>query len=170
MVECEKPLPSDARFVQMTFDPSFILNALDDFLVQLLPVAGGITRMVAQKKIPLVATHRSVSEQGLNEDQCMAIGDMSSTPLHLLWGPPGTGKTTTVGAAVVRWMRAGKRVLIVSTSNAAVDVAMRAVLKRVRPDEKKYLLRLGTSLDPEVKEVALGGKMASCNGSLTGRP
>ena len=85
---------------------------------------------------------------------------MAATPLHLLWGPPGTGKTTTMGAAVAGWLRQGKRVLVVSTSNAAVDVAMRSVLKRVEPDEKRALLRLGTSLDPEVGKLTLEGKLA----------
>ena len=51
--------------------------------------------------------------------------------MHFLWGPPGTGKTLTVGAAVAEWMRENKRVLIVSTSNAAVDVAAKAVLRSV---------------------------------------
>ena len=168
VVECEKPLPSDARLLQMTFDPSFILNALDDFLVQLLPDAGCIARMVARKEIPAATSHQPVPEQGLNEDQCISIGEMTSSPLHLLWGPPGTGKTTTVGAAVVRWMREGKRVLIVSTSNAAVDVAMRAVLRRVRPEEKKWLFRLGASLDPEVMELTLTGKAKARNLPLAG--
>jgi hypothetical protein len=39
-------------------------------------------------------------------------------------------------------------------------VALRAILKRTRPDEKRFLLRLGTSLDPEVKEITANGKMA----------
>jgi hypothetical protein len=57
-------------------------------------------------------------------------------------------------------------VLVVSTSNAAVDVAMRAVLKNIRPDEKKSVLRFGTSLDPAVKEVTVGGKLAAQNAEL----
>ena len=71
-------------------------------------------------------------------------------------GRPAPGKRRHVGAAVARWLRQKKRVLVVSTSNAAVDVAMRAVLKNLRPDEKRAVLRLGTSLDPVVREVTLG--------------
>jgi hypothetical protein len=91
---------------------------------------------------------------------------MDATPLHCLWGPPGTGKTTTLGTAIARWLRQKKRVLVVSTSNAAVDVALRAVLKNLQPGEKNAVLRLGTSLDPVVREVTLGGKMASQNAAL----
>lgn len=168
VVECEKPLPTDAKLLSMAFDPSFILKALEDFLVQLVGSAGPMARLVANRTIP--APNRSASRtlDGLNEDQCLAVGEMSSTPLHLLWGPPGTGKTTTLGAAVVDWMRQDKTVLLVSTSNAAVDVAMRAILKRTRPDEKRFLLRLGTSLAPEVKEITANGKMAQKAGPLTG--
>ena len=44
---------------------------------------------------------------------------------------------------------------------------MRAVLKNLRPEEKGAVLRLGTSLDPVVKEVTLGGKMSSQNATLS---
>ncbi len=168
VVECEKPLPTDAKLLSMAFDPSFILKALEDFIVQLVGSAGPIARLVADRTIPTPNHSVTRNLDGLNEDQCLAVGEMKATTLHLLWGPPGTGKTTTLGAAVVDWMRQGKTVLLVSTSNAAVDVAMRAILKRTRPDERRFLLRLGTSLDPEVKEITATGKMAQNAGPLAG--
>jgi DNA replication ATP-dependent helicase Dna2 len=48
-----------------------------------------------------------------------------------LWGPPGTGKTTTVGALVATYVTQNPhaRVMIVSTTNSAVDQALESVDK-----------------------------------------
>lgn len=167
VVECQKPLPTDAKLLSLSFDPTFILRALEKFVLELALSAGSIARLVVSKTIPAPGPVQRRAYPGLNADQALAVEEMDATPLHLLWGPPGTGKTTTVGAAVARWLRQKKRVLIVSTSNAAVDVAMRAVLKNLRSEEKGAVLRLGTSLDPMVKEVTLGGKMSAQNAAVS---
>jgi hypothetical protein len=163
VVECQKPLPTDAKFLNLSFDPTFILRALEKFVLEMAPSAGPIARLILSKTIPAPCSVQQRAYPGLNSDQALAVEEMDATPLHLLWGPPGTGKTTSIGAAVARWLRRKKRVLVVSTSNAAVDVAMRAVLKNLRPEEKRTVLRLGTSLDPVVKETTLGGKMTAQN-------
>ena len=169
VVECQKALPVEAKFVSMSFDPAFILVALHEFLEEVSGKPGVIAGLVYTKSLPSrpVIEHQPV--EGLNQDQASAISEMEETPLYLLWGPPGTGKTTTVGAAVARWMRQGKDVLVVSTSNAAVDVAMRAVLSRTKPEERRHLLRLGTSLDIDVGRLTLEGKLAEHNQKLAER-
>jgi len=50
-----------------------------------------------------------------------------------LWGPPGTGKTSTVGwlLASYLWDRPTDRVLLLSTTNAAVDLAILSVDKAI---------------------------------------
>ena len=166
VVECQKPLPTDAKLLSLSFDPTFILRALEKFILEMAPKGGHIASLVVAKTIPGPGPIRPRSYPGLNDEQALAVEEMAATPLHLLWGPPGTGKTTTLGTAIARWLRQKKRVLVVSTSNVAVDVALRAVLKNLRPDEKRAVLRLGTSLDPVVREVTLGGKLAAQNVSL----
>jgi hypothetical protein len=166
VVECQRPLPTDAKLLSLSFDPTFILRALENFILEMVPKGGRIAGLVADRSIPDTGPTRPPSYPGLNDEQALAVEEMAATPLHLLWGPPGTGKTTTLGTAIARWLRQSKRVLVVSTSNAAVDVALRAVLKNLRPDVKPAVLRLGTSLDPVVREVTLGGKLAAQNVSL----
>ncbi len=46
---------------------------------------------------------------------------MSTTPVALVFGPPGTGKTRTLVEIVRQHRRAGRRVLVSAASNAAVD-------------------------------------------------
>lgn len=163
VVACEEALPPDAQLVQVTFDPTFILRALERFIFELAPTGGEIARLVTTRTVPVAPPCQPWPDPTLNEDQCRAIEEMASAPVTLLWGPPGTGKTTTLGAAVARWLRDGKRVLVMSTSNAAVDVAMRSVLARLHPAEKGRVLRLGSSLDEQVRDVTLAGKLAAAN-------
>lgn len=157
ILETEQPLPTDAKLVSVTFDPSFIYRALGEYLS--LAEGTAISRDFLDRRLTPLPTIPYRPHEGLNQDQAMAIEGMATIPIHLLWGPPGTGKTTTLGVAVAQWMRKGLRVLVVSTSNAAVDVAMKAVLKCVPHAQRKYLLRLGTSLDPEVNGITLAGKL-----------
>ena len=62
-------------------------------------------------------------------------------PLSFLWGPPGTGKTHTLGAMLAAFLveNPSARVLLLSTTNTAVDLALINVdkaldrLARVKP-------------------------------------
>lgn len=44
-----------------------------------------------------------------------------------VWGPPGTGKSYTLGHIAASFIEQGKRVLLISNTNAAVDVATFAI-------------------------------------------
>ncbi|HHX87583.1 MAG TPA: AAA family ATPase [Firmicutes bacterium] len=56
-----------------------------------------------------------------NESQKCAIEASFSRTLAVIWGPPGTGKTRTIAKAVEAHLNAGRRVLLVSHANTAVD-------------------------------------------------
>jgi hypothetical protein len=159
VIETEHALTEQLRLMQVSFDPTFILKALRKVFERNDDTP--ILQSLLQKSFPEISKPKPEHIPGLNEEQCDAVSKMTSSSIHLLWGPPGTGKTTTLGAAVAKWLRLGKSVLIVSTSNAAVDVAMRAVWERIQAKERKFVLRLGTSLDPKVDNITLGAKLAN---------
>jgi len=80
-----------------------------------------------------------------------------------LWGPPGTGKTTTLGALLASILRrsSSTRILLLSTTNSAVDQAIVAVdnaLAEVTASEtqpsllRKSCLRIGTHFVPRYYE------------------
>lgn len=68
----------------------------------------------------------------------------------LLHGPPGTGKTTTLGALLAQFLlqRPEARVLLVANTNAAVDLALLAVDKQLGPGAGRPVCqRIGTNFD-----------------------
>lgn len=56
-----------------------------------------------------------------NPSQTDAIVKAFRRPVSYIWGPPGTGKTKTLAHIVEASLRSGRRTLVVSHSNAAVD-------------------------------------------------
>ena len=65
-------------------------------------------------------------------------------PLSLLHGPPGTGKTTTLAAAVLSAVKNGSRVLVAAPSHAACDSVVAAINQHWDPGLS--LVRLGNKL------------------------
>ncbi len=64
-----------------------------------------------------------------------------------VWGPPGTGKTATLGFVIANLIAKGKRVLFVSNTNRAVDVGLLSVmdaLYEIHPDfDLQHTTRFG---------------------------
>jgi hypothetical protein len=75
---------------------------------------------------PTVEALRKSGLPGLlpNSAQCQAISNCAGSRLHFVWGPPGTGKTTCLAQVARGLVIQGERVMVLSHSNAAVDVAM----------------------------------------------
>jgi len=79
--------------------------------------------------------------------QALALAGHSSA---FLWGPPGTGKTTTLGVLLAEYLdsRPAARVLLLSTTNHAVDLATLAVDKALEKGRREHcrptVQRLGT--------------------------
>ena len=85
---------------------------------------------------PLIRPHAS-----LNASQRAAVQLCADSDLAFVWGPPGTGKTTTLAHIVGELLAQGLRVLVLSTTNAALDQA----LERIAADpEMREAIQAGT--------------------------
>lgn len=71
----------------------------------------------------------------LNASQKAAIHAALSRPCIYLWGPPGTGKTATLGHIVALSLAQGDRVLLVSNTNRAVDVVLKSVCSAIERNQ-----------------------------------
>ena len=70
-----------------------------------------------------------------------------------IWGPPGTGKTSTIGAIGEELWNADRSVLLVSHTNAAVDQALlRIGLALGEKAEDGSVLRVGAPKDLRLLE------------------
>lgn len=90
----------------------------------------------------------------LNQSQADAIDKMFTNDITFLWGPPGTGKTTTIATAIREMCRQGKKVLAVAMSNIAVDqIALKCIEAADYPlPQKGEIIRFGYSRLEAVKQ------------------
>lgn len=93
-----------------------------------------------------------------------------SQPITFIWGPPGTGKTSTLARIATDFLLEGKRVLVASHSNAAVDEAALRTIENLRktPEEKDLLAtRYGY---PRKREILDADDVASFKLALNESP
>ena len=88
----------------------------------------------------------------LNPEQREAVRRSLASEVLYVWGPPGTGKSTTLGALASAHARSGKSVLVVAASNQAVDVATQKIADRLDNERLKQgeLVRVGPGLTDQV--------------------
>jgi hypothetical protein len=86
----------------------------------------------------------------LNENQKRAVCSSLGRDTTFIWGPPGTGKTWTIGEIGDQLLRMNKSLLVVSHTNAAVDEALLNIAEHVTQDvlESGKILRVGESRNP----------------------
>lgn len=82
-----------------------------------------------------------VKALSLNDGQEQAVSAAASWRLTVVTGPPGTGKSQLVAAVVANQWLANQTVLVASTNNAAVDVAVR----RCTTIDSALLVRTGNA-------------------------
>ncbi len=79
----------------------------------------------------------TIDRKGLNDYQVDAARSVAKKPISFVWGPPGTGKTLTLSYAAANLISLGEKVLIISNTNIAVDVALQKTLEYLK-DENDY--------------------------------
>ena len=108
--------------------------------------------MAFGKRAPTTKRQPICSEHGeLDTSQRRAVQLCADSNCAFVWGPPGTGKTTTLGHIVVEQLAQGQRILVTSTTNAAVDQALAKLAELRSADdvfERGEVLRLGQTEAP----------------------
>lgn len=94
----------------------------------------------------------------INEDQKRAVKKMMNAPdIFLVQGPPGTGKTTVIAESIYQLTKQGKKILLSSQANLAVDNA----LERLENVPEIRAIRLGRN-----KKISEDGKRFAENNVL----
>lgn len=101
-----------------------LLNADKGRLHHLREVAHGT---ITNSLVPI----HPITLPSLNDSQNDAVNHvLASEDIAIVHGPPGTGKTTTISAAIEQLVKKEKQVLACAPSNAAVDHLVRKLLAR----------------------------------------
>jgi AAA domain-containing protein/phospholipase D-like protein len=94
-----------------------------------------------------------IDDSELNDTQDAALGSALGRDTTFIWGPPGTGKTKTIGAIGEQLYRTRRSVLLVSHTNKAVDQALLQIAEKLGGDlSEGKLLRLGVPTDQRLRE------------------
>lgn len=106
---------------------------------------------------------KAIDFPDLNISQNAAIAKAIGQKVTFIWGPPGTGKTTTMGALAATLVMNGYRVLLAAPSNNALDQILFTTYSSLCLSEEKYsIARLGTVIDEKcfgfTKEAFKNGK------------
>lgn len=99
-----------------TFDVQ--LKTLNDLMER----TSGIAHQFYHSETFVAKNENYQNNNSLNESQNKAVSAITSqTNFHIVHGPPGTGKTKTLVAAIELLLKNEKRILVSASTNAAVD-------------------------------------------------
>lgn len=112
-------------------------------------------------EIALKLFHQKVSEfvpveiedENLNHAQCQIVGRAIAGDNLLVVGPAGTGKTKTIVSLMNELLKRGKRVLVVSHANLAVEGVFASFIEGKELKEAELVLSIITEL-PELKKYS----------------
>ncbi len=98
--------------------------------------------------VPMSPIAKSILYKDLNLSQKEAINKALGQKVTFFWGPPGTGKTKTLGALAASLIKNGKRVLLTALSNMALDQLLLSSIERLENVSVfTSVARLGSTMD-----------------------
>ncbi|SFV29416.1 AAA domain-containing protein [Hyphomicrobium facile] len=94
----------------------------------------------------------------LNAAQQRAFAAASTAAVTWIWGPPGCGKTKTLAEIVRAVFESGRRILVCSNTNKAVDQVLYSICKALETDHPAMregrVVRLGRIADKKLNDYA----------------
>jgi len=148
LIRTSEKLTKEIYTLISEFDPTIIYKNLQNIIID-KNISSKNYELLLSKKLdnndfPIIDNSLPLSTD-LNESQQNAISLSERKRVSLIWGPPGTGKTRTLSEIIYRAYLRGETVLVLSTSNVAVDQVLLYLDKNIYPNEIKDFLRLGYS-------------------------
>ncbi len=131
VVRCDREIDFDAGPLTLVIYPWFLYEKLKAALQLLIDGDSYHTDTALElfgklpfRSLPEAPTVTAIGDTPLNDSQLQAIELSCRRTPAFVWGPPGTGKTTTLGHIITALMQQNKRILVTSTTNAAIDQAL----------------------------------------------
>ena len=133
-LEFPENVGSKVKEVFLEWENDFVLKKMEEHLFKLQDKAEEIPQLKAllQPEEHFKEQEGSIEikvDELRNDAQKEAIEKSLKNNILYVWGPPGTGKTATLGYIVANLLNQNKRVLFVSNTNRAVDVGLLSVME-----------------------------------------
>ena len=145
-----------------------LIQALDALHVERHGVALALT-LFGKHPHARAATPLRCDHGALDASQRAAVKLCSDSDLAFIWGPPGTGKTVTLTNVIEELLAQGKRILLASTTNAAIDQVLAKLATRpwfAGAVEAGTAIRLGRS-DAETYGAELADVVERMHGAYS---
>ncbi len=169
-VTSDQPIDLNAHPITLVVAPWFLyerlLQALGDLHVDRHAISLALTLFGKRPHRRTASSLRS-DHAALNPSQRAAVQLCSDSELAFIWGPPGTGKTATLAHVIEELLAQDQRILIASTTNAAIDQILAKLAARpwfAPAIEAGTLVRLGRSEDE-----TFGAELADVVGRAQGK-
>jgi len=169
-VIADQPIDLGARPLTLVVAPWFLYERLLQALGELDVDRHGVTlalTLFGKRPHRRVASPLRCDHDALNPSQRAAVQLCSDSELAFLWGPPGTGKTATLTHVLEELLAQDRRILVASTTNAAIDQLLAKLAARpwFRPAiDAGTVIRLGRS-----EEETFGAELAEVVGRAQGK-
>jgi len=135
-------------------EPWFLLTALQERLSE-VPERNACLALAALAEAP-AGERRYLSPSRAAAAQEEAVRLASAQEITFIWGPPGTGKTETLAYLARHFYTEGRRVLILSHANVAVDGAVHRTASKIGEGaDSGLVLRCGWARMPAVRQSRL---------------
>jgi len=132
-LECAEPIPLESSPQILVIYPWFLyeklLDALDSLREPSAFYIDSAMRLFGKREPQIEGEGALLQHDDLNSSQLRAIDLCCRSNLAFVWGPPGTGKTSTLAPILAEMLHSGYRTLVVSTTNVAVDQALEKLLQ-----------------------------------------
>jgi len=128
-----RSLPDNISKAKMFADPIFILEKLRDRIASpSTDFSLALARKLFAEEEPKLGSSSVTVSSKLNKFQKAAVEKSIGSEVFFIWGPPGTGKTTTISSIISHAFQNKKTVLITSNTNVAVDNAIAKAEETIR--------------------------------------
>lgn len=105
------------------------------------------------KPIELIKRWKSLIENLPFESEEESVKENIRPDLKFIFGPPGTGKTTTLARRIISLMEQKEdcRILVLAPTNKACDVLTKKILE-LEPETDYWLWRFVSTMDPDLED------------------
>lgn len=105
------------------------------------------------KPIELIKRWKSLIENLPFESEEESVKENIRSDLKFIFGPPGTGKTTTLARRIISLMEQKEdcRILVLAPTNKACDVLTKKILE-LEPETDYWLWRFVSTMDPDLED------------------